>query len=69
MGRAPCGARHNIQLFISAFFEPSKQCRLLIPTGGRSFGRRAAVVFQLEQGRLLRLRDFPRLKLLPAQFA
>ena len=46
-----------------------KQGRLAVAPGGRPLGGRAAIVLQLEQRGLARLRGLPRLKLLPAQFA
>jgi hypothetical protein len=47
--------------------ESSKQRRLLIPPGGRPFGRWAKILLQLEQGRLLASRGLSCGKLLPAQ--
>jgi hypothetical protein len=41
----------------------------VVAAGGRPLGRGPAIGFERGQGGLLRLRQPPRLKLLPAQFA
>lgn len=57
------------RFWVGARGHAREQSRLLIPTGCRPFGRRRAVVFQFEQGKLPGLGGLSCLKLLPPQFA